>query len=131
MNRRHFFQNIVAGAGLVTLASLFKSEIAFAEERRRGGGAAAAATPALVDPKDPNAKAVNYVHKHADIKDKAIQLDRQGVKWADQKCKGCSFFVANGDKKVGGFTTGGCTMPFAKDKLVAADGWCATWAKKA
>lgn len=129
MNRRNFFQTMVAGAGLLTIASTFKTQKANAEERRRGGGAAAA-TPSLVDPKEASAKAVNYVHKHADLKDKALQLDRQGVKWIDQKCHACNFFVANGDKKVGGMTTGGCSMPFAKDKLVSADGWCSTWAKK-
>jgi hypothetical protein len=129
MNRRHFFQSMVAGAGLLTVASLFKTSKASAEERRRGGGAAAA-VPKLVDPKDPSAKGVNYVHKHSDLKDKTLQLDRQGVKWVDQKCKGCSFFVSNGDKKVNGMITGGCSMPFAKDKLVAAEGWCSTWAKK-
>lgn len=132
MNRRDFFRVFVGGAGLVAIASTLKPSKAYAEERRRGGGAAAASTaPVLVDPKSAEAKQVNYAHKHSDIKDKSVQLDRQGVKWADQKCKGCSFYQKREkDNKVNGMMVGGCAMPFAAGKVIADEGWCMTWAKK-
>jgi hypothetical protein len=57
--------------------------------------------------------------------------DRQGVKWADQKCTGCSFYLKRDkDNKVKGMSVGGCSMPFAAGKVVADAGWCVTWAKK-
>lgn len=127
MNRRSFFQTALMAIGAATiLPSLLQ-----AEERRRGGGAAAAsATPTLVDPKDAAAKAVNYVHETKDIKDKALQTERAGVKFADQHCKGCAFYDATKTVTVGGKKAGPCQMPFAAGKVVAAEGWCSTWAKK-
>jgi hypothetical protein len=131
MNRRDFFQLFIGGAGLVALANTFKPAQAKAEERRRGGGSAAAAGPVLVDPNSADAKQVSYVHKHSDIKDKKVQLDRQGVKWVDQKCVGCSFYQKRDkDNTVAGMAVGGCAMPFATGKVVADAGWCMTWAKK-
>ena len=131
MNRRDFFQVFIGGASLLTLATTLKSNTANAEERRRGGGAAADGKPVLVDPASPTAKQVNYAHKHSDVTDKTVQLDRQGVKWADQKCLNCNFYqVRAKDNKIGAMTVGGCTMPFAAGKVVAEAGWCNTWAKK-
>lgn len=127
MNRRSFFQTALCAVGAMTvLPSILK-----AEERRRGGGAAAggAAAP-LVDPKDPAAKAVNYVHVNTEIKDKALRADRNGVKFESQHCKGCAFYDSSKETTVGGKKAGGCQMPFASGKLVAAEGWCTTWAKK-
>ena len=131
MNRRDFFQLFIGGAGLAALVSTLKPSQANSQERRRGGGAAAAAGPVLVDPKAADAKQVHYVHKHSDHKDKSVQLDRQGVKWADQNCKNCSFYQKRDkDNKASGMTVGGCAMPFAAGKVVAENGWCMTWAKK-
>lgn len=126
MNRRSFFQTAFLALGAaVVLPSLVK-----AEERRRGGGAAAAA-PTLVDPKDAAAKAVNYVHNNKDVKDKTLQTERNGVKFAEQKCHTCNFYDKSKETTVGGKKAGGCQMPFASGKLVSAEGWCTTWAKKA
>ena len=130
MNRRNFFQLFIGGAGLVALATTLKPLQATAEERRRGGGAAAAG-PVLVDPNSAEAKQVNYIHEHKDLKDKSVMKDTQGVKWADQKCEGCSFYEKRDkDNKVGARSVGGCKMPFATGKVVASTGWCTTWAKK-
>ena len=127
MNRRSFFQTLFVGVGALTvIPSLVK-----AEERRRGGGAAASAAPKLVDPKDPQAKAVSYVHDKKDIKDKSIQTERTGVKFADQHCKNCAFYTKDKEATVEGKKAAPCQMPFATGKSVAAEGWCTTWAKKA
>ncbi|MFZ3229472.1 MAG: high-potential iron-sulfur protein [Pseudobdellovibrio sp.] len=125
MNRRSFFKTTLMAIGI---ASILPS-ILEAEERRRAGGAAAAG-PVLVDPKDAAAKAVNYVHNNKDIKDKSLKTDRNGVKFEDQKCKGCVFYDASKETTVGGKKASLCQMPFAAGKVVAAEGWCTTWAKK-
>lgn len=127
MNRRSFFQ-----AALLSVSALGFFSWAQAEERRRGGGtAAAAATPQLVDPKDPAAKAVSYVNDNSEIKDKALQLERTGVKFKDQRCLGCTFYEKAKETTVGGKKAAPCQMPFASGKYVAEKGWCSTWAKKA
>ncbi|MBC7419726.1 MAG: high-potential iron-sulfur protein [Bdellovibrio sp.] len=127
MNRRTFFQSLILGVGALTvIPSLVK-----AEERRRGGGASAAASPKLVDPKDAQAKAVNYVHDKKDIKDKALQTERGGVKYNDQHCKNCAFYTSAKEANVEGKKAAPCQMPFAAGRVVAAEGWCTTWAKKA
>lgn len=130
MNRRSFFQ-----ISLATAAALVGySVLANAEERRRGGatpaagGAATGAT--LVDPNDPAAKAVSYVHVNTQIKDKKLQTERSGVKFKDQQCKGCAFYVKDKEGKVGGKLSAPCQMPFTNGKNVAANGWCTSWAKR-
>lgn len=124
MNRRSFFQTVVGMAGVATLLALkVKAE-------GRGGGSAAAVSPTLVDPKDPGAKAVSYVADGKDVKDKALQADRAGVKFKDQKCMGCAFYEKDKEASVGGKKAAPCKMPFANGKYVAAAGWCTSWAKK-
>ncbi|MCC2679877.1 MAG: putative high potential iron-sulfur protein (HiPIP) [Pseudobdellovibrio sp.] len=134
MNRRSFLQVTLASAA----ALVGYSVIANAEERRRGGGspgatpsAAAAGLSALVDPNDPAAKAVTYVHVNTQVKDKNLQTERTGVKFKDQKCKSCAFYVKDKEAKVNGKTAAPCQMPFATGKAVAAEGWCTSWAKRA
>lgn len=125
MNRRSFIQNILISYGAFSLFS----QALLAEERRRGGGAAAAGAT-LVDPNDPAAKAVSYVHNAKDIKDKNLQVDRAGVKFKDQRCKNCNFYEKAKETTVGGKKAAPCQMPFAAGKVVAVEGWCSTWAKK-
>ncbi len=127
MNRRSFFQTSLVAIGALSLFNSF----AQAEERRRGGGAAAAAGPVLVDPKDPAAKAVNYVHNTSEIKDKALQTERTGVKFSEQHCSGCSFYQKDKEASVAGKKAAPCQMPFANGKYVVEKGWCTSWAKKA
>lgn len=129
MNRRSFFK-----AALLTVGAVVGySAVVNAEERRRGakpaaGGAAGAAT--LVDPKDSAAKGVSYVHKTTDIKDAKLQTERAGVKFKDQNCANCVFYVKDKETTVGGKKAAPCQMPFAANKVVAAQGWCTSWAKK-
>lgn len=120
MNRRHFLKyTLTTVAGAVLLApSVLKAQ--------RG---AKAAGLALVDPNDPTAKAVNYKHAGADIKDKALQTDRGGVKFANQKCEGCALYQKDKETTIGGKKAGGCAL--FPGKAVAAAGWCSSWSKKA
>lgn len=130
MNRRNFLQMTLA----TTAALVGYATLANAEERRRGGAAPAAggaAAAALVDPNDAAAKAVNYVHMNSQIKDAKLQTERSGVKFKDQKCSGCAFYVKDKEGKVSGKTAAPCQMPFAAGKSVAAEGWCTSWAKRA
>jgi High potential iron-sulfur protein len=126
MNRRSFIQTALTITGALALFPI----IAKSEERRRGNGAkpAAAAGLVLIDPKDPQAKALNYAHEHADIKDKTLQTERNGVKWADQKCLNCNFYQKDKEGKASGKTAAPCQL--LGNKAVAASGWCTTWAKK-
>ena len=113
----------IVGVGLLGGASL-----ASAQERRRAkkadaGGAAGALPP--VDPaKDPMAKSVNYVEKHADMKKAELKTERQSVAWDKQFCNNCQLHtvVAGQTGRVG------CTL--FSGKTVAAEGWCSSWAKK-
>ncbi|MBC7740599.1 MAG: high-potential iron-sulfur protein [Bdellovibrionaceae bacterium] len=128
MNRRTFFQSVIATVGAVTVFS----SLVEAEERRRGGGTpAASAAPQLVDPKDPAAKAVSYVQKNTEIKDKNLQTDRQGVKFANQKCNGCQFYPKDKEATVAGKKAAPCQLPFAAGRSVVSEGWCSSWAKRA
>ena len=128
MNRRSFLQSAFALTGLVTVLPALLS----AEERRRGGAAGASGSaPVLVDPNDPAAKAVNYVHNNKDIKDAALKTERSGVKFQNQLCKGCAFYTLDKETTVAGKKAAPCQMPFAAGKSVAAAGWCSSWAKRA
>ena len=129
MNRRNFLQSALATAGLVTVFA----NIANSEERRRGGAPASASAGAatLVDPKDPAAKAVNYVVKNSEVKDKKLMVDRAGVKFKDQKCSSCTFYQKDKEATVSGKKAAPCIMPFANGKSVSNEGWCTSWAKRA
>ena len=126
MNRRSFIQQALTLTGAIALFPI----LAHSEERRRGGGtAAAAAGLVLIDASDPQAKALNYAPEHSGVKDKSLQTERNGVKWADQKCQGCNFYQKDKEAKVGGKVAAPCQL-FA-NKAVVATGWCSSWAKKA
>ncbi len=125
MNRRSFFQSTLVACGAIALFSLQANS----EERKRGGGAATTAVP-LVDPNDSAAKAVNYVHDAKSIKDVKLQTERAGVKFKDQNCKNCTFYQNDKEGMTSGKKSAPCLMPFAAGKVVAAEGWCSTWAKK-
>lgn len=127
MNRRSFFGSLATVTGVALILPL----IARAERKRGGGATATGAGLKLVDPKDGQAKAVNYVHNISEIKDKALMTDRAGVKFANQKCNSCAFYTGDKETTVDGKKAAPCQMPFASGKVVAAEGWCSTWAKKA
>ena len=127
MDRRAFIQSTLALAGIATVLPSLLS----AEERRRGGGAATATGASLVDPKDPAAKAVNYVQNGKEIKDAALKTERAGVKFEKQQCTGCTFYALEKETVVSGKKSAPCQMPFAAGKNVVGTGWCSSWAKRA
>ncbi len=124
MNRRQLLSSLITITGIAAIYPVIASA-----ERKRGGETTATG-PVLVDPKDPQAKAVSYGATHKTITDKALQTERTGVKWADQKCANCAFYDATKEVTVGGIKAAPCAMPFAAGKVVASTGWCTTWAKK-
>lgn len=119
MNRRGFFSSFVkiAGAAVVApaaLASVFSST-ARAQAKRGSAPAAGGAMP-MVDPNDAVAKAVKYVE------DAKKAADSKG-----NTCVTCGFYAKKETRD--GKEVGTCTI-FA-GKLVYAQGWCASWNKKA
>lgn len=126
MNRRSFFQSVGAFIGAAALLPIVARA-----EGRRGGGSAAGAGAQLIDPNNSQAKSVNYVEINTQIKDKALMAARGGVEFKNQKCKGCVFYDASKETTASGKKAAPCQMPFASGKVVSAEGWCSSWAKKA
>ena len=129
MNSRRQFVKIALGVG--GLALLLPNSVL--AERRRGGGAAAAggaqgdlALP-LVKPGEGMAASVNYYHKHSDVKNAALKVERQGLAWDKQFCTNCMLYTKSGQKD--GSEVGKCTL--FSGMLVKGEGWCASWSKKA
>lgn len=79
----------------------------------------AAMAQAKLDEKDPTAVALGYVADTA-------KADKKKYPKHDvaQKCSNCQLFQAKA-----GASEGGC--PLFPGKTVAANGWCASWVKKA
>lgn len=111
-------------------------------ERKRGSAPAAgsgdsATSWPMVEPGKDAAVAMAYHHTHEEAeKDKnTSKVEKTGVKWNDQRCKNCSFYADAGKKKVKigssekEVSVGKCTI--FPNKLVAAEGICNSWAKKA
>ncbi len=77
-----------------------------------------AQTPAVVDPKDPQAVALGYVPD-------AKKVDAK--KWpkyaAGQLCSNCNLYQGKPTDKLGG-------CPIFAGKQVAGPGWCNAWLKK-
>lgn len=125
-SRRNFFKvAAVSGFSLLAMTSLVN-----AQEKRRakpaaGGGGGDTDLP-LVVPGQGMAASVNYQHSHADIKDKSLKVERQGLPFEKQQCSACMLYTAVGKK--GKDEVGKCTL-FA-NQLVKANGWCASFAKK-
>lgn len=124
MNRRNFLKQVVTLAGVATVFPLISKA-----GERKSGTAAVAGGLALVDVKDAQAAALNYVHDVKDVKNKSLQTERSGVKWGAQKCQGCSFYDTTKESTIGGKKAGPCQL--FPGKAVAANGWCSSWAKKA
>ena len=100
-SRRVFLMQIAASASAVAVA--------------RGAHAQAG----LVDEKDPQAVALGYVHDTTKADSKKFPKHSN-----DQKCVNCALYQGKP-----GQPAGGC--PLFGTKLVAANGWCSAWAKKA
>jgi len=122
-SRRQFFKMAAVASGAMLLAP----RILWAERRKAGGGGGGDLDLPLVEPGKGMAANLNYHNKNTDVKEAALKADRQGVKFADQKCEKCMLYTHVGKK--GGADVGKCTL-FA-NQLVHSTGWCASWAKKA
>lgn len=72
-----------------------------------------------VDPKDPQAMALGYVDDTTKADAKKFPKHAN-----DQKCNGCQLYSAPATTKEGPCAVFG-------GKLVAAEGWCNSWIKKA
>ena len=83
-----------------------------------GAGAAADEMPRL-DPEDPQAQALAYVHDATEV-----NASEQPRYEAGQLCSNCALYTGND-----GEAWGPCSI--FPGKLVNADGWCVTWAPKA
>ena len=117
MKRRDFFKNLAGISGLALAAPVLLSTLTTttnAEESRRKSSEGAAESD-MVSPNDPTAKAVEYV-----------EVAKKNKKSAGNKCSTCQLFVAAADKN--GKKVGACAL-FPK-KLVLANGYCNSWAKK-
>jgi len=123
-SRRAFFKQMIFGAS-AALAAQTLASVSLAQGRKRGGNAASGELP-LVTPGQGMAASVNYVHQGSDLKNEKLKVDRQGVKFADQKCANCILYSKHGIQ--GGVEVGKCQI-FA-NQVVKATGWCTSWAKK-
>jgi hypothetical protein len=106
-------------AGLALLAT---SRV-FAADKPAAAKPAAAGTAKLVAETDPTAKALKYVHDAT----KAKREKRGVTEGKDQNCSNCQLYTM--PTKIDGKDAGKCLM--IQGGLVAAAGWCASWAKKA
>jgi hypothetical protein len=83
------------------------------------GKSFAQAAATKVDPKEPQAAALGYVE------DTTKADAKKFPKWSkDQLCSNCQLYTAKADTK-----EGPCTL--FQNRLVAANGWCSAWVKKA
>src|SRR5690606_11126713 len=108
VGRRQATRLQVASTAVLPLAALLRHGVAFAQEAQH------------LDPEDPTAKALKYTHDAS----QAERPDKMGIAGAEQFCHNCQFIQGGGD---------GEWLPcmiFA-GRLVAANGWCASWALKA
>lgn len=124
-SRRQALKQLAVAAGLAVLAPK-----AMAEKRRSSGGGGAGggadANLPLVKPGQGMAASINYVEKHADLKDASLKTVRQGVAWEKQYCNNCMLYTAAGKRD--GKEVGKCTL--FQGQVVKGEGWCASWAKK-
>lgn len=105
LTRRFFIQ----GVALAVPAGATLLQVAAAQEK-----------PPILDPDDPAAKALLYVHDTNEV-DKSNPLAARHT--PEQKCSNCLQIQGKDGEE---------WRPCAifPGKLVAADGWCSVWAKK-
>jgi hypothetical protein len=105
-SRRDFFKQALGAVALTFLALK----------------AGAAEVLKFVVPGQGMAASVNYTEDKKKAK-KDLQIERQGVPFAQQKCSGCALYTKVDDK------SGKCAL--FPNQLVKANAWCASWSKKA
>ena len=132
MSKREFLSQLVTVTGASIVAVQMLKESAYGQDKRRGSKTDAPAKDTdlpLVEPGKGTAAALAYHHSHADA-DKDPKTDKKtdkGTAWDKRFCNNCSFYTVSGDKA--GKKVGKCSL-FQK-ALVADEGICNSWAKKA
>jgi hypothetical protein len=110
MSRRRF---LLVGAGAVVavpLGSMVAALPAYAQEMDK------------VDPANPQAKALGYVHDASAV-DTSKYPKRAGEEGAKQFCHNCNLYTGKEGEEWG-------PCQIFPGKLVAADGWCNAWVPK-
>ena len=117
MQRREFFINSLKLAGLTVAANAIgialAPSISHSEERRKRG---AGDGPELLSANDPTAKAVGYVENA-----------KKAPAAKGNNCANCQLF--SNPQKVKGKDVGTCAI--FQGKVVLANAYCNSWAKKA
>ncbi|MFN7905901.1 MAG: high-potential iron-sulfur protein [Pseudobdellovibrionaceae bacterium] len=128
VSRRDFFKLGATAAAVTGIFGIFSSQgqVAQAEERRKKKDSAAAGDQ-LCDPNSGVAKGMNYQAKHTDVKNAALKVEKQGLKFDQQFCNNCSFYAKK--SAVNGKEVGACQI--IPGCVVASEGWCSSWNKKA
>ena len=109
-SRRHFLRSILTSTPLILGAS------ALAQDAEPAAPEAEKPTKVPVD--DPVAKALGYVEDVSKVDATKYPQYKEG-----QLCKNCALYTGDPDAEYGP-----CTI--FQNRLVAADGWCASYAPK-
>ncbi len=111
-SRRDFFKQM---AGAIVAAPIVMNALTSIK-------AFAADAVKFVIPGQGMAASINYVEDKKTAK-KELQIERQGVKFAEQKCMNCAIYTKQDDK------SGKCALFPAE--MVKPAAWCSSWSKKA
>ncbi len=114
-SRRDFFKQMVGALGAVVAAPVVINALTSLKAK-------AADAVKYVLPGQGMAASINYLEDKKKAK-KELQIDRQGVKFAEQKCDTCQLYTKSGDNKYGK-----CAL--FPTEMVKADAWCSSWSKK-
>lgn len=129
-NRREFFKLAMAVVAAPVALDLLLGKKAHAEEKRRAAPAAGGAVACkMAKPGVGMAAGINYQEDKMAVKDAKLKVERQGVPFAKQSCENCMLFSA--PTNCAGKSAGACAMFASTKELVAAQGWCSSWSKKA
>lgn len=117
-SRREFFKQALGVVGAAVAAPAFLRTLLPSVAQAQAPGS-------FVTPGQGMAASVNYVEAAGKTKiaDATLKVDRNGVKFADQKCTNCVLFTKNP-----GDANGKCAL-FANQQ-VKSDSWCKSWSKK-
>lgn len=134
-SRRSFFGKSMKALGSLALApaalsTLFGQQSQAQEKRRAKPGAEAAGGETSlpwVEEGKGMAASLSYASDHSKVKDASKKVERQGTPFEKQHCNACMLYTKVGTKD--GKEAGKCTL--FQGQLVAGQGFCTSWAKKA
>lgn len=126
MNRRSVVQAFLAFTGL-SLFGVFAGAQQKRQPKTKEAAPAEGGGEKLCKPNDGMAKSINYQHKHSDVKDAKLKVEKQGVPFEKQFCNNCVLYTKVGMQN--GAEVGKCAV--IPGCVVAGAGWSSSWAKKA